>query len=276
VSRKRRLAEALAVLLLFTVLVCSCTWPLVSGLSTYLPRHWDPRLAAWTTATNSRQILSNPLLLFHGNSFYPYGSTKAFSEILIVPSLVGMPVFLLPGNPVPSYNITLLLLRSLLACDVLRGPGSAGYLVSLRTSSCVWIAGRCIFPRWEGFCCSSMVDHWTVGLQVIIVAMESLGSDKRKRERTREAPVNPGPSEHLGLANVAPQGMGELWSLVTSPIGRTRSQFQFLHCFLIETASLMNILCGMYSARGNDLLSRWETDINLVRSVISVVVGRGG
>ncbi len=111
--RRRRLAEALAVLLLFTLLVCTCTWPLVSDLSTYLPRHWDPRLMAWTMATNSRQILSNPLLLFHGNSFYPYGSTKAFSEVLIVPSLVSLPVFLLSGNPVLSYNVTLLLLWSL-------------------------------------------------------------------------------------------------------------------------------------------------------------------
>ena len=121
-----------------------------------------------------------------------------------------------------------------------------------------------------------MVGHWTASLHVILVAMKRLGSDKRKREATREATVNAGPSEHGGAANVAPRSVGRLWSLVTSSIGRTRSHFQFLHCFLIETASLMNILCGMYSARSNDLLSQREIDINLVRSVISVVVGRGG
>ena len=41
-------------------------------------------------------------------------------------------------------------------------------------------AERCILPRCEGFCCSSVVGHWKVGLQVILVAMESLGSDNEK------------------------------------------------------------------------------------------------
>jgi hypothetical protein len=68
---------------------------------------------AWSMATTTRRILTNPLLLFHGNDFYPYGTTKAFSEIIFVPALLSMPVFLLSGNPILSYNIILLLLWSL-------------------------------------------------------------------------------------------------------------------------------------------------------------------
>ena len=113
VGSRRKLLEATGVFLLFGALVCVSTWPLILNLSQYLPPHCDPRMIAWNMASNARRLLSNPLLLFHGNDFYPYGTTKAFSEILLVPSLFNMPIFLLSGNPVLSYNITLLFLWSL-------------------------------------------------------------------------------------------------------------------------------------------------------------------
>ncbi len=110
--RKRESLELLGVFSLFAVLVCACTWPLITGLSRYLPPHWDPRMIAWNMASNARRLITNPLLLFQGNDFYPYGTTKAFSEILLIPSLFNMPIFLLSGNPILSYNITLLVLWS--------------------------------------------------------------------------------------------------------------------------------------------------------------------
>ena len=107
------MAEAVAVFCLFAILVCAFTSPLIGGLSHLLPPHWDPRLIAWDMASNVRRLITNPLLFFHGNDFYPYGMTKAFSEVFLVPSLFSMPIFLLSGNPVLSYNVTLLLLWSL-------------------------------------------------------------------------------------------------------------------------------------------------------------------
>lgn len=105
---RRRFAEAVAVFCLFAILVCAFTWPLATNLPHYLPPHWDPRLNAWNMSSMSREILANPLHMFRGNDFYPYGTTKSFSEILVVPSLVNAPIFLLSGNPILSYNITLL------------------------------------------------------------------------------------------------------------------------------------------------------------------------
>ncbi len=110
--KRRQRLEFIAVFCLFAVMVCVSTWPLLTGLSALVPPHWDPRLNSWNMASNCRRILSNPLLLFHGNNFYPYGTTKAFTEVLLVPSLFSMPVFLLSGNPILSYNVTLLLLWS--------------------------------------------------------------------------------------------------------------------------------------------------------------------
>ena len=112
-AKMGRLTEAIAVFCLFAILVCAFTSPLIGGLSHLLPPHWDPRLMAWDMASTARRLFSDPLLLFHGNDFYPYGTTKAFLEPLLVPALFNMPIFLLSGNPVLSYNITLLALWSL-------------------------------------------------------------------------------------------------------------------------------------------------------------------
>jgi hypothetical protein len=93
--------------------VCAFTSPLIGGLSHLLPPHWDPQLMAWDMASTAKRLLSDPLLLFHGNDFYPYGTTKAFIEPLLIPALFNMPIFLLTGNPVLSYNVTLLFFWSL-------------------------------------------------------------------------------------------------------------------------------------------------------------------
>ncbi len=112
-GKRGRFAEAVVVFCLFAVLVCAFTWPLLGGLSHRLPPHWDPRLMAWHMAHTADRLVSEPFLLFHGNDFYPYGTTKAFIEPLLVPALFNMPIYLLTGNPVLSYNITLLFLWSL-------------------------------------------------------------------------------------------------------------------------------------------------------------------
>src|SRR5262249_62036577 len=60
-------------------------------------------------ASMARRLLTDPLALFHGNALYPYGETLAFSEPLLVPSLLGLPGFVW-GNPVLTYNLLLLAL----------------------------------------------------------------------------------------------------------------------------------------------------------------------
>src|SRR5437899_12223482 len=60
-------------------------------------------------ASMARRLLSHPLTLFHGNAFYPNGESLAYTELLLPPSLLGLPGFLW-GDPILTYNLLLLTL----------------------------------------------------------------------------------------------------------------------------------------------------------------------
>jgi hypothetical protein len=63
----------------------------------------------WTMISNVHRLLSAPLALFHGNSFYPNGNSIAYTDLLLAPTLFPAgPVYLLTGNPVLQYNVTVL------------------------------------------------------------------------------------------------------------------------------------------------------------------------
>jgi hypothetical protein len=42
-------------------------------------------------ASTARRLLRGPNPLFDGNTFYPHGLSRAFGEILLVPTLLGLP-----------------------------------------------------------------------------------------------------------------------------------------------------------------------------------------
>src|SRR5215470_7995963 len=101
------------VLALFAGLVGVYTWPLVTDLGHLLPDNHDPRLYGLVMPTIFRNLLSQPLLLYHGPAFYPLGNSLTFAESLLTPALIGGPLFFLTRNPVLAYNCTLLLLWAL-------------------------------------------------------------------------------------------------------------------------------------------------------------------
>src|SRR2546422_738717 len=73
-----------------------------------------PRLLSRTdpsvSVPGARQpSLSAPLQVFHGNTFYPNGNSVAYTDFLLTPTFFPAgPVYLLTGNPVLQYNVTLL------------------------------------------------------------------------------------------------------------------------------------------------------------------------
>jgi hypothetical protein len=103
----------LLVLVLFAGLVSVYTWPLVTDPGHLLPDNHDPRLYGLVMPTIFRNLVTQPLLLYHGPAFYPLGNSLTFAESLLTPALIGGPLFFFTRNPVLGYNLTLLFLWAL-------------------------------------------------------------------------------------------------------------------------------------------------------------------
>jgi hypothetical protein len=97
------------VLAMSAVLTALFTYPLILDSGRLLPHHKDPLMYAWTMVSNAERLLSAPLAVFHGNTFYPNGNSIAYTDLLLTPTLFPAgPIYLLTGNPVLQYNLTLL------------------------------------------------------------------------------------------------------------------------------------------------------------------------
>ena len=98
-----------ATLALFVLLAIVQTWPLALAPRT-LSRNdnADTVLNEWTIAWVAHQLPRAPLGLFDANIFYPERGTLVYSEHLLVPALMGAPLFWLGASPVLVYNLVLL------------------------------------------------------------------------------------------------------------------------------------------------------------------------
>jgi hypothetical protein len=97
---------ALAVCVLLAV---AHTWPMALDPATHSRNdNGDTQLNEWIMAWVLHQLAHDPLHLFDGNIFYPARDSLAYSEPLIVPALMGAPVWWLGGSPVLLFNIALL------------------------------------------------------------------------------------------------------------------------------------------------------------------------
>lgn len=95
-----------AVTALFVLLTVIHTWPLATNLA-HLSRvdAADYQLNAWAISWIARTLPRDPLHLFDANIFHPEPRTLAYSEPLLVPALVGVPLYWLGGSPVVVHNV---------------------------------------------------------------------------------------------------------------------------------------------------------------------------
>ncbi|MGC5659077.1 hypothetical protein ACN261_01485 [Micromonospora sp. WMMD723] len=131
VARHEWTLAALGALLLAVVL----TWPTLRDPASTIPQDTgDPTLQAWQVAWGGHALLTNPLQVWHSNTFYPEPYTYAYSDTLLGYAPFGM----IGDGPVAAvirYNLLYLLTHALalfgayaLARQV--GAGRAGSAVA--------------------------------------------------------------------------------------------------------------------------------------------------
>ena len=129
------IARTLTALLLFCILAVAHTWPLASAPAT-LSRNdnKDTVLNAWAIAWVAHALVTDPRHVLDGNIFHPERRTIAFSDPVIVPGALAVPIRAAGAGPVLTYNLLLL----------------AGYALSAWAMQ--WLAWR-----WTGHYGASLV-----------------------------------------------------------------------------------------------------------------------
>jgi hypothetical protein len=100
----------LAALALFSALTVLHTWPLATD-----PGRWsrldsgDAAHGTWTVTWVADVVGRAPFRLFEAPIFYPESHTLAYSEHLLVPSMMGAPLLWLGASPVLVYNLLIML-----------------------------------------------------------------------------------------------------------------------------------------------------------------------
>ncbi len=133
-----RIARLGSVYGLFFLLVCLFTYPLILHPASMLRGLNDPYLFTWILNWAATHVVADPGGLFDANIFYPYGSTFAYSEPLLIPALLtAAPILSFSGNPILAHNLTLLIFQALcgwtawFATSRITGSRTAGWIAGI-------------------------------------------------------------------------------------------------------------------------------------------------
>jgi hypothetical protein len=125
-----------------TVLTVIVTWPLTPQLTRSLPGDYgDPVFVTWVISwVNGRLSTAAFDGFWTANIFFPERNTLAFSEHFVAQSVMVLPVSVLSGNPILSYNVAFLStfvltgLGMFLLTRALTGSDVAGFAAALMTA----------------------------------------------------------------------------------------------------------------------------------------------
>ena len=112
-GRIARTAIVLLVFLVYLAVAVLATYPLVKNIDRSVPFDLgDPLFMSWLVSWNDGWFLSpggSLAGLFNTNIYYPYENTLAYSDLMLVPSLLVLPVYYITRNPIVTVNALLLL-----------------------------------------------------------------------------------------------------------------------------------------------------------------------
>jgi hypothetical protein len=109
-SARTRLARGGTIAALAILLTTAFTYPIAPRLGSVGrfdtgDGHWSIWCVAWV----SHALATDPVHLFDANIFVPHRDTLAYSENNIVAGVLGLPAYLLTGNPYATHNLSMLL-----------------------------------------------------------------------------------------------------------------------------------------------------------------------
>jgi hypothetical protein len=107
---RSRLVRGVSVAALAAALAVLFTWPMAPRLGEVGrfdtgDGHWSIWCVAWV----SHALATDPANLFDANIFFPHRDTLAYSENNIVAGVLGLPAYVLTGNPYATHNLAVLL-----------------------------------------------------------------------------------------------------------------------------------------------------------------------
>ena len=107
--RSRGAIEASLVVLAATALAIALTYPVAFHLNDIGRVNTDDgRWSIWVVSWVAHALSTTPGRLYHANIFYPHPYALAFSEANLGAGLLGLPAWVLTGNPYTTHNVAFL------------------------------------------------------------------------------------------------------------------------------------------------------------------------
>lgn len=105
----------LAVLVLFFAFTVAVLYPRSVDMKGRLHAGPDPKVLIWTMTWVHHQLLNDPINLYRANIFYPNTDALAYSDSVIAPSLLALPLLFFTSEPTVVFNASFLIAFTLAA-----------------------------------------------------------------------------------------------------------------------------------------------------------------
>lgn len=186
--RSRGAIEGLLVVLAAAALAIALTYPVAFHFDRIGRVNTDDgRWSLWVVSWVAHALSSDPTRLYHANIFYPHRYTLAFSEANLGAGIIGLPVWLLTGNPYSTHNFAFFVAFVLAFAGAyyltryLVYDRRAAFIAAILFAFCPFMFARTahiqlLFIGLIPFCMLAfhrLVDHPTVGRAVALGALIS-------------------------------------------------------------------------------------------------------